>query len=178
MTAPAARSLLVRRTVFVLALVAAIVTTATFGKFGAYQEALAGLEIHPHLPDLGLVATAKPAIQLHLATALLALAIGTVLLLGVKGNRLHRVLGWTWVIAMATTAVSSLFIHEINHGAFSFIHLLSGWTIIGLPMAVYAARRHKVAQHRRSMTGMFVGGLILAGLLAFLPGRLMWELFF
>ncbi|MBC6981570.1 DUF2306 domain-containing protein [Caulobacter sp. 17J80-11] len=170
--------MLVRRTVFVLALVAAIVTTATFGKFDAYQDALARLEIHPHVPDFALVAAAKPAIQLHLATALLALAIGTILLLGVKGNRLHRALGWTWVIAMATTAVSSLFIRELNHGALSFIHLLSGWTIVGLPMAVYAARRHKVAQHRRSMTGMFVGGLILAGLLAFLPGRLMWELFF
>jgi len=28
------------------------------------------------------------------------------------------------------------------------------------------------------MTGMFVGGLIVAGLLTFLPGRLMWTLFF
>jgi uncharacterized membrane protein len=25
---------------------------------------------------------------------------------------------------------------------------------------------------------MFVGGLILAGLLSFMPGRLMWNLFF
>jgi uncharacterized membrane protein len=26
------------------------------------------------------------------------------------------------------------------------------------------------------MTGLFTGGLILAGLLAFMPGRLMWNL--
>jgi uncharacterized membrane protein len=87
-------------------------------------------------------------------------------------------LGWTWVVAMGATAVSSLFIRAINPGAFSLIHLLSGWTIVALPMAVYAARRHRVAAHRRAMTGMFVGGLILAGLFAFLPGRLMWAVFF
>ena len=28
------------------------------------------------------------------------------------------------------------------------------------------------------MTGMFVGGLVVAGLLTFLPGRLMWAIFF
>ncbi len=28
------------------------------------------------------------------------------------------------------------------------------------------------------MTGLYVGGLIFAGTLAFLPGRLMWQVFF
>jgi uncharacterized membrane protein len=28
------------------------------------------------------------------------------------------------------------------------------------------------------MTGMFMGGLVIAGLFSFLPGRLMWHLFF
>ena len=116
-----------------------------------------------------------------MAAALTALVIGVVLLAGVKGDRLHRTLGWLWVLAMATTAVSSFFIHQINPGGpagLSLIHLLSGWTVVGLPMAVYAARRHRVADHRRAMTGMFVGGLIVAGLLTFLPGRLMWAIFF
>lgn len=134
-------------------------------------------EFRPHAPDFSLLAVAPPAIQIHVAAALTALLIGTGLLLGVKGNRLHRALGWTWVVAMATTAVSSFFIQQLNPGGFSFIHLLSGWTVIGLPMAVYAARRHRVHIHRRAMTGMFVGGLIVAGLLTFLPGRLMWEMF-
>lgn len=131
-----------------------------------------------HAPDFGLLAEAPVMIQVHVAGAMTALMIGTVLLLGVKGNRLHRTLGWIWVIAMATTAVSSLFIRQINGGSFSLIHLLSGWTIVALPMAVYAARRHKVAVHRKAMTGMFVGGLLVAGALTFLPGRLMWRMFF
>ena len=87
---------------------------------------------HPHWPDLGLIARAAPAVQLHLATVLVALAIGIVLLLGVKGRTMHRTLGWVWVVAMMTAAVSSLFIRMLNHGSLSFIHLLSGWTIVSL----------------------------------------------
>ncbi|WP_420808229.1 DUF2306 domain-containing protein [Caulobacter flavus] len=131
-----------------------------------------------HMPNLSLLAAAPVKIQLHVAAALTALAIGTVLMVGVKGTRLHRTLGWTWVVAMATTAISSLFIREMNHGAMSWIHLLSGWTIVALPMAVYAARRHKVHMHRRFMTGLFVGGLLIAGAFTFLPGRLLWRVFF
>lgn len=142
---------------------------------------LARMGFTPHAPDWRLLLTSPPAIQIHVAAALTALAIGIVLLIGVKGNRLHRMLGWTWVLAMATTAVSSFFIHRLNPGGpggFSLIHLLSGWTVIALPMAVHAARRHRIADHRRAMTGMFVGGLIVAGAFTLLPGRLMWAIFF
>ena len=51
-------------------------------------------------PDFGPLAAAPSAIQIHVAAALTALAIGTVLLIGVKGTRLHRGLGWVWVLAM------------------------------------------------------------------------------
>lgn len=131
----------------------------------------------PHAPDFSKIAAAPPVIQVHLTAALTALMIGAVLMLRVKGTTLHKTLGWTWVIAMGTTAVSSLFIRVINHGDFSFIHLLSGWTIVGLPGAVYAIKRGRVAAHRRAMTGMFVGGLLVAGLFTFLPGRLLWTVF-
>jgi uncharacterized membrane protein len=134
--------------------------------------------VTPHAPDLSLIVHAPLAIQLHLAAVLIALGIGIVLLAGVKGATLHRALGWAWVTAMMTGAVSSLFIRIINHGALSYIHLLSGWTIVALPMAVFAARTHRVRLHARFMAGLFTGGLILAGALAFMPGRLMWELFF
>lgn len=136
------------------------------------------LSFQPHWPDLGLLTRQPFQIQLHIAAALTALCLGTVQLIGVKGTTAHRIIGWTWVVAMAVTAVSSLFIRQINPGSLSLIHLLSGWTIIALPMAVYAARKHRVLAHRRGMTGMFVGGLIVAGLLTFLPGRLMWGVFF
>lgn len=136
---------------------------------------LAGVDLPT--PRLDLILAAGPMIQLHILAAVTAFAIGTVLLIGVKGTRLHKTLGWAWVIAMATTAISSLFIHTINRGGFSIIHLLSGWTLIALPMAIVAIRRRKVAAHRRAMTGMFVGGLLVAGAFTFFPGRLLWAVF-
>jgi uncharacterized membrane protein len=142
------------------------------------KAVMAWMGLHPRPPRLDLILAASPVIQLHIAGAVVALAIGTVLMIGIKGTRIHKVLGWAWVVAMLLTAVSSLFIRQINHGAFSYIHLLSGWTIIALPMAVYAIKRRKLSMHRRMMTGLFVGGLIIAGLLTFLPGRLMWGVFF
>lgn len=133
---------------------------------------------HLHWPELGRIATAAPAIQIHLAGVAVAIAIGLILLAGVKGTTAHRALGWGWVTAMGTAAVSSLFIRIVNHGQFSLIHLISAWTIVSLPMALAAARRHKVKVHARMMTGMFTGGLVLAGITAFVPGRLMWQMVF
>lgn len=146
--------------------------------FVAYGAQAALLSWRPHLPDLSVLAEAPLPIRVHVAGAVSALVIGTVLLIGVKGTTLHRTLGWGWVAAMATTAVSSFFIHRINPDGFSFIHLISGWTVIALPMAVYAARKHRVKAHRRGMVGLFVGGLLVAGVLSFLPGRLMWQVVF
>lgn len=129
-------------------------------------------------PDFAPLADAAPQIKVHLAAAIATFLIGGVLLLGPKGTLPHRALGWTWAVTMATTAISSLFIREVNHGAFSFIHAISGWVIIALPAALYAARRHNVRAHRGAMTGMYVGGMFLAGGLAFLPGRILWAVFF
>lgn len=131
-----------------------------------------------HAPHLGLLAAAPPQIQIHVAAVTIALAIGIVLMLGLKGTTVHRTLGWIWVVAMATAAISSLFIHRANAGGFSFLHLFAGWTLIALPMGVFAARKHKVRLHGRTMTGLFVGGLLIAGAFAFLPGRLMWQMVF
>ncbi len=147
------------------------------GVVAAPLRSLERLGFHPHAPDLSRILAAPLVIQLHIAGALTALVIGSVLLAGVKGTGLHKRLGWAWVIAMTLTAGSSLFIRVINPGHFSIIHLLSGWTLIALPMAIFAIRRRKVAMHRRAMTGMFVGGLVIAGLFTFAPGRLMWTVF-
>ena len=136
-----------------------------------------GARGRPHGPDLTLLASASPVIQAHLAAALLALVIGGLLMAGPKGRTLHKRLGWTWVIAMGTVAASSFFIRTINPGHFSWIHLLSGWTVIGLPLAIVAVQRRRLATHRRFMTGLYLGGLIIAGAFTFVPGRLLWRVF-
>ena len=160
-----------------LGLVTLAILAANPGVLAAPLRVLERAGFQPHAPDLALIAAAPLVIQLHIAGAVTAFVIGCVLLAGVKGTGLHKGLGWTWVIAMTLTAVSSLFIRTINPGQFSFIHLLSGWTLIALPMAILAIRRRRVRQHARAMTGMFVGGLLIAGLFTFLPGRLMWRVF-
>lgn len=136
-----------------------------------------GIEVEPHAPDFALVAAAPTAIQIHLVAAVAAFFLGVVQLVAPKGTGLHRLMGWTWVLLIVAAAVSSLFIRQLNHGFFSFIHILSGWTLVVLPMAIYAARRGDIAKHRGRMMGIFIGGLLVAGALAFMPGRLMWRLF-
>ena len=117
-------------------------------------------------------------LQAHIAGAVLSFLIGAVLLLGVKGRTVHRVLGYIWIVSMGVTAISSFWLTGMNGSSFSVIHLLSGWTVIMLPMGLAAARRRNIAQHRKTMTGIFMGGMLIAGLFTFLPGRLMWHLFF
>lgn len=117
------------------------------------------------------------AIQIHVSGAVLALIIGVILLSAPKGMRFHRTLGWIWVLAMAMTAGSSFFITGLMGTSYSPIHALSAWTLIGLPFGIAAIRRRDIRQHRHTMTGMFVGGLLIAGLFSFLPGRLMWSIF-
>ena len=128
--------------------------------------------------DLTPLLDAGTAIIVHVGAAFTTLAIGTVLMFAPKGFRLHRTLGWTWVVSMAVTAGSSFFITAIFQTHYSPIHALSAWTLLGLPMGIAAVRRKDVARHRKEMTGMFAGAMLIAGLFSFLPGRLMWHVFF
>ncbi len=131
-----------------------------------------------HAPDIGLILAEPVTVQIHIASALAAFFIGLVILFRRKGTGMHKTLGWAWVAAMATTAVSSLFITGLNGDAYSFIHLITGWVIVALPLGVRAIRNRNVNAHKRFMTGLFVGGLIVAGAFTFVPGRLMWNVFF
>jgi uncharacterized membrane protein len=108
-----------------------------------------------------------------------ALGVGAALMSGAKGDRLHRTLGWIWSVFMVATAISALFINpQGGPPTLLFLKLFSVFTLITTPFAVAAARRHNVARHASAMTGLFVGGLGIAGMLAFLPGRLVWQVFF
>ncbi len=123
--------------------------------------------------------TSGLALKIHVVSAISTFLIGALLLSGLpKGTRTHKQLGWTWVITMTSTAVSSFFLVGLNGVHFSWIHGLSAWTIIILPFALVAARRHNVTAHANHMRGMFLGGMVIAGLFSFLPGRLMWHMFF
>jgi uncharacterized membrane protein len=122
---------------------------------------------------------AAPAIPLHAFVAMTAFVLGAVQLAAPKGTLLHRTLGWIWVAVMAIVAGSSFWIHQIRLvGPWSPIHLLSIFTLLMLPLGVWMAHRHRVADHRRIMTLMFSGALVIAGLFTLLPGRIMHAVVF
>ena len=119
---------------------------------------------------------ASPVIQAHAFAAMSALVLGIVQLSAPKGTLPHRTIGWIWVVLMATIAISSFWIHSIRLvGPFSPIHLISIFVLVMLPLAVYAAHRHDVEHHRKRMIGLFVGGLVVAGIFTFVPGRIMYA---
>src|ERR1700681_2485655 len=122
---------------------------------------------------------ATPAIQIHAFAAMSAFALGIVQMAAPKGTLPHRTLGWIWVTLMLVVSVTAFFIHQIRSwGEWSPIHLLAIFTLIMLPVAVFAAHRHDVAGHRRAMIGLFVGALLIAGLFTFVPGRIMHAVAF
>lgn len=132
----------------------------------------------PHWPRFALLAELPIQMQLHIASATAAVLIGIVVLARPKGTGLHKLLGWSWVMAMLATAVTSLFITGLNGNSYSIIHLLSGWVLVILPLGIFFIRNRNVVAHRRAMVGTFFGGLLVAGLLTFIPGRFMFEFFF
>lgn len=119
------------------------------------------------------------AVQLHVATVIPAAIIGAVVLFSPKGTPLHRLLGKIWVVLMVVTSFSTFFIHELNvFYGFSPIHLMSIFTIYGCLQSVYFARMGEIKHHMRIMQGVYLGGIVIAGGLTFLPTRIMNEVVF
>ena len=122
---------------------------------------------------------AAPQIPLHAFAAMAAFALGLIQFAAPKGTLPHRTIGWIWVALMAVVAASSFWIHQIKlWGAWSPIHLLSIFTLITVPLGVWQAHRHRVADHRRIMILIFSGALVIAGLFTLLPGRIMHAVVF
>ncbi|CAN1560470.1 COG5395 Predicted membrane protein [Caulobacteraceae bacterium] len=162
-----------RRAGTVLTIAAGLTAVVLFGP----QMLRMVTQATPHGPDIPLFLKQPTVIQAHILAAVASVLVGAVILSARKGHTFHRTMGWIWASLMAVTAGSSLFIVGLNGDHWSLIHLLSGWTLVILPFAVWAARKHRVDVHKRAMTGIFWGASIVAGLFTFLPGRLMWTLF-
>jgi uncharacterized membrane protein len=119
-----------------------------------------------------------PVIWVHLATILVALLLTPVLLWRRRGDTRHRVYGYVWSGAMMLTALDSLFVHGNGPGRFSLIHVLSLFTLVMVPVLVLAARRHNAARHRRTVRGLIIGALLIAGFFTFPFDRLLGHWLF
>lgn len=128
---------------------------------------------------LKLLSEAPLAVQVHLATVLPAFAIGTwQIFFSRKGSSPHRALGLAYLSLMTATAITTFFIRSIGAGSLSPIHLFIPLTLYGVFGALWNIRRGNIRGHRNAMLGLYWGGLIIAGALTLLPGRLLHRVFF
>lgn len=126
---------------------------------------------------------APVAVQVHVATVVPAFLIGTFqIFISRKGAPLHRALGYLYLVLMSVTAITTLFVHQLMpHSPFwglSPIHLLVPLTLFAVVGALRGAWTHNIAMHKRSMIGLYIGGMLIAGTLTFLPGRIMHAVAF
>jgi len=129
--------------------------------------------------SLAPLVNAVTPIPLHAFAAMAAFVLGVVQLAAPKGTLPHRTLGWIWAGLMMAVAVSSLWIHQIRLlGPWSPIHLLSILVLVTVPLGVWRAHRHEVADHRSIMILIFSGALVIAGLFTLLPGPIMHVVLF
>jgi uncharacterized membrane protein len=123
------------------------------------------------------------AVQIHVATVIPAFLIGTwQIFFSRKGAPFHRALGYIYLGLVTVTSIAALFVQQLMpHGpffGFSPIHLFVPLTLFGVVGALSGAWTHNIPRHRNSMLGVYVGGLLIAGSLAFMPGRIMHAVVF
>jgi uncharacterized membrane protein len=116
-------------------------------------------------------------VQAHVATVVPAFLLGAWLLVfSRKGLRWHRVLGAAFLTLMVATAIAALFIHRRMPGSpvlgMSPTHLFVPFVLFASWRALDGALKGNIAQHRRWVTGLFVGALVINGInnIFFLPG--------
>jgi len=114
----------------------------------------------------------------HLTSILTALVLTPVQLLRRRGDPPHRLLGKIWVVAIFLAAAFSFLVRGINHGGFSFIHILSAYVIVSAPLIWWSAHTHRIAMHRGNVRGMITGALLIAGFFTLPFGRLLGSWLF
>ena len=118
-------------------------------------------------------------IQFHIICALYALIVGPVAIFRNRRDRVHRWLGYSWVVALALTALSSFFIFGFRiWGPFSPIHLLSVLTFVGLARGVSLIRQGRRAEHAKQMQTLYFLALGIPGVFTLLPGRMLSHALF
>jgi uncharacterized membrane protein len=123
------------------------------------------------------------AVQIHVATVLPAVVLGTwQIFLSRKGAPLHRAIGYIYLALMSITATTTLFIHILMPTSPFFglspLHLLIPLTLFGVYGALHGAWTHNIPEHRFAMIALYVGAILIAGSFTLLPGRIMHTVVF
>jgi uncharacterized membrane protein len=129
--------------------------------------------------DLSILNAETQPIPLHAYIAFLAIIIGGIQLTLPKGTKVHKYIGYCWIILILIVSISSFWIHTIKTiSIFSPIHLLSVYTIFSVFHAIHLARRGDIKRHQQTMKLIYVLALIITGFFTLLPGRTMNAVFF
>lgn len=137
------------------------------------------------MEGLRLLGEAPWLIQVHLASVVPAFVMGAWLFVAPKGGRRHRAVGKAYLALMVVAALSSVGLHAqvgpsvtVGPLRLGLLHLLVPLTLRGVWMAFHTIRRGDIQAHKRHMLGLYLGALVVAGLLSFAPGRLLHRLCF
>ncbi|CUH76627.1 DUF2306 domain-containing protein [Tropicibacter naphthalenivorans] len=122
---------------------------------------------------------AAPIIQTHALAATVALGLGPVVIYRQRRDRLHKVLGYVWVLAMAFAALSSFGIRAYAVlWIWSPIHLLSVMALWSLWRGMAYAFQGNIRGHLMTFRSLYWRGVLVAAVFNFLPGRVVNRMFF
>ncbi|WP_334190020.1 DUF2306 domain-containing protein [Noviherbaspirillum sp.] len=126
-------------------------------------------------PVIHTLADAPAVIYVHLAAALTAVMIGSLVLVRRKGTASHKVMGRIWLASMLMAAVSSFAIQA--RGSLSWIHGFAILVFVAAPVGWHFAKVRNIRAHRITMVAMFVS-LCMTGLFTLLPYRMLGQAVF
>ena len=123
--------------------------------------------------------TTSPIIQLHICAALIALILGPFAIYRNRRDRVHKVLGYSWVVAMTVLALSAFAIP--SHFTPLGLGPLHGFAVLAL-WSLWSGVRHAIRRnfdaHQAVFRSLYLNGLIIAGAFTFLPGRTLNRMVF
>lgn len=125
--------------------------------------------------DTAAFAAAPLATQTHAIFILTMVVTGWGMLALPKGDRRHRLMGWTWVSAMTLMGLSSML---VPHGD-SWVAAYGGGgsALVLMAYGIYKIKRRRYRDHAKTMVMLMIA-LVVMTLLAVLPGRMMHTVLF
>jgi len=111
-------------------------------------------------------------LQIHVASAALALILGPVAIYRNRRDVWHKAVGYVWLTAIVVTAISSFWIQDFAMiGPLSPIHIFAVLALWGVVDGLRTAMARNFVAHAETLKSVYWNGVILAGLFNFLPGR-------